>query len=408
MATFLEGTRGSGKSKYAVSMMQQYLREGRTVATNLDLFLDNLVPEIYKANYIRLPDFPRSEDLKGLGFAYDGLDPDNSSTYDEKKFGIVCIDELLTSFNSRNWNDPDRPEVINWIVQSRKSGWNLYLIGQDLDAVDKQIRETVITELYSCRSSAALFGGNFWNIFIKPWFSKFVPKFHICRKYDGKKKDKTHFNGADYFRRDDLHTSYKTGQQFKKDVKLITTSGKKPVEFDERASYTVISPNYFKKQEEKKEVDKKEESKQQDKKPLPFGKIALLFCLIAGWYWYFTKDDNQKITTVLSTQSPKQTTLKAAKSDTIDAFVNADFFITCSVESQGLIDYCFEYKGKPFYPNDLGYAVKQFKPCLAYFVEPDTANKIRVTCNPVYVPSEKPDFNDEEQYFDEQPLEQQT
>ena len=171
MAVFIEGYRGSGKSKYAVSKIQEAIRSGRQVATNLDLHLDKLVPELPKATYTRIPDFPRSSDLFGLGKAYPELDPDDNKTYNEKKFGIVCIDEMLTSFNSRNWNDPDRPEVINWSVQSRKFGWNPLYLGQDIDAVDKQIRETIISELWSCRSSLNLFPGMFYKFFIKCIFS---------------------------------------------------------------------------------------------------------------------------------------------------------------------------------------------------------------------------------------------
>ncbi|WP_440877631.1 zonular occludens toxin domain-containing protein, partial [Thalassotalea sp. PLHSN55] len=289
MAAFFEGSRGSGKSKYSVERMQNRLKSGRAVATNLDLFLDELWPENPKAHYTRLPDFPRSSDLLLLGKAYPELDYDDPTTYDDKKFGCVVLDELLTSFNSRNWNDPDRIEVVNWIVQSRKHGWDLCLIGQSIDAIDKQIKETVIDELYSFRSSLNLFPGLFWKMLIAPWFNKLVPKFHMCTKYDGRKKDKKQKIGGDHFRRNDLHKCYKTGQQFKKDVKIVVSdNGKKPKEIDLRATYTVLHPHYFgapKQDEFKKVAGTKEEPKKivkQDSSIMLFGILLFAFC---GYYF---------------------------------------------------------------------------------------------------------------------------
>ena len=43
-------------------------------------------------------------------------------------------------FNSRDWQTPERQEVIKWLLHSRKLGWDVILIVQDITLLDKQIR----------------------------------------------------------------------------------------------------------------------------------------------------------------------------------------------------------------------------------------------------------------------------
>ena len=395
MATFFEGSRGSGKSKYAIKEIQEHLNSGRPVATNLDLFLDKLCPDNNKAHYVRLPDYPRSSDLWGLGTAYPELDHDKSETYDSKKFGLVVLDELLTSFNSRNWNDPDRLEVINWIVQSRKDAWNLRLIGQSVGAVDKQIVTTVIDELYSFRNSKNLFNGVFWRAFIKPWFTKICPEFHVARMYDGLKKDKTHFMGVDWFQRVDLHNCYKTAQQFKKDVKLIVVpSSKKPIEVDLRATYTVLHPKYFDDNQiententEKtgnsgnsgnsgnNEVDKN--TKKKDFKPIPTWKLTLLFMALFGFIWFYDFSDNNDNT---QNKATKSSTKKINKSNINNL---GEIYINCSeIWTDGRFTYCFtNNKGEIVRPENVGYKVLFVNDCHAKLIK--DKDKHDVYCNPV-------------------------
>ncbi len=397
MATFFEGRRGSGKSKYAVEHMQNRLKKGRTVASNLDLFLDKLCPDNPKAHYVRLPDFPRSIDLLCLGKAYPELDHDNPDTYDEKKNGTVVLDELLTSFNSRNWNDPDRLAVVNWIVQSRKDGWDLKLIGQSIDAVDKQIKETVIDELYSFRSSLNLFPGIIWKTFIKPWFDKICPKFHIVKMYDGRRIDKNLRTGSGHFRRNDLHDCYKTSQQFKKDVRIVVSDKqKKPIEIDLRAPYTVLHPHYFGLPEDTK-TELKEQGAQQEtntapnkkpavKKDLPVLQMVLLCFALLG-YFFLSDWSNSKTnpeTHIAMTDQSSPTTEKKPKSKFLNLtpddlgkiFINCLDFIT-----DGRFTYCFnDENGNIIKPQNVGYKVLFKSECHAKLIR--ESKEFDVYCNP--------------------------
>ncbi|MBU2871533.1 zonular occludens toxin domain-containing protein [Colwellia sp. E2M01] len=394
MATFFEGRRGSGKSKYAVEFIQNRLKAGHSVATNLDIFLDKLIPDNPKAHYVRLPDFPRSIDLLCLGKAYPELDHDKPETYDEKKNGGVILDELLTSFNSRNWNDPDRLAVVNWIVQSRKDGWDLKLIGQSIDAVDKQIKETVIDELYSFRSSLNLFPGIFWKTFVKPWFDKLCPKFHIVKMYDGRRIDKNLRTGSGHFRRNDLHDCYKTSQQFKKDVQIvIDPNTKKAKEIDLRASYSVLHPHYFgvpseykKAQQEQGATVKPEVTKSTIKKDFPVLQLVMLCFAVVGYFfvssWSDSKINLEKENIVKSETVNKDNQVTVSEyinvktSDLGQIFINGLEFVT-----DGRFTYFFnDEEGNVIHPQNVGYKVLFKSECHAKLTRDNEV--YNVYCNP--------------------------
>lgn len=136
-ATLLAGKRGSGKSLGAVEMIRRYLVEGRTVATNLNIFVDKLVPAYNETRFMRLPDHPTADDLKALPLG-------NPEPTQEKNNGLLVLDEAATFLNSREWSGNGRQDVISWLVQSRKYGWDLLLIAQHGNLIDKQIREALI------------------------------------------------------------------------------------------------------------------------------------------------------------------------------------------------------------------------------------------------------------------------
>jgi hypothetical protein len=129
------GKLGQGKTLITVCKLIEYLEKGCKVASNLDLYMENYHDKKMEHKGIyRLPDKPTITDLEAIGRGA----PDN--TYDESKFGALVLDECGTWFNSRGWNDPTRRPVIDWFLHSRKLGWDVYLIIQDIDMLDKQAR----------------------------------------------------------------------------------------------------------------------------------------------------------------------------------------------------------------------------------------------------------------------------
>lgn len=151
MAFFIiTGKLGSGKSLIAVARIRDYLLRGCRVATNLDLHLEYLLPVTARAvDCLRVPDLPSVHDLEALG-------PGQEGQYDEAKFGALVIDEGSGNFNSREWANKDRQALIEWLKHSRKYGWDVYLIVQDVAMLDKQIRDAFGEHLVVCRRSDRL------------------------------------------------------------------------------------------------------------------------------------------------------------------------------------------------------------------------------------------------------------
>lgn len=148
---FLTGSLRSGKGLTAVSKIKEVLLDGRRVATNMDLKLENMLGPMNKtANVLRLPDHPTVEDLEAMGLGYEHDDPEH---YDESKFGLLALDELATFLNARTWNDKGRKAFIDWLLMSGKKRWILMMTIQDLELLDKQIKAALASQyVVKCKS----------------------------------------------------------------------------------------------------------------------------------------------------------------------------------------------------------------------------------------------------------------
>lgn len=130
------GRKGAGKTLFAVGVIGDALRAGKRVATNLDLYLDHLLPPTSRAVVTRLPDKPTAADLEAIGRGQDSPVEDCN--------GLIVLDETSTFFNSRAYGDRERQPLLDWLVHSRKLGWDVYYICQGLEQIDKQLRSSMI------------------------------------------------------------------------------------------------------------------------------------------------------------------------------------------------------------------------------------------------------------------------
>lgn len=202
----VEGKLGTGKTKFCVWRAQDALRAGRRVASNVDLYMDQLTPE-RRSHYMRIPDKPTAFDLEAIGSG-------NPESYDEDKNGVLILDELGTWLNARSFGDKDRAGLIDWLIHARKKGWDVYLIVQDAGMIDKQVRESLIE--YQCRCirldkiKIPLVG---WilGIFHAKW--KYLPRMHITTARVGYGVNAIVAERWTY-RGDDLHAAYDTRQIF--------------------------------------------------------------------------------------------------------------------------------------------------------------------------------------------------
>lgn len=151
------GKLGNGKTLLAVSRIREALRAGRRVATNLDLAVDAMMPSEFgrprrsdgvakwyqPVSVTRIPDKPKLEDLDAIGQGCDGVD--------EARYGLLVLDELATWLNARSWADKERQGVIDWLIHSRKRRWDVILIVQHVNMLDKQVRESLVEYLVTCK-----------------------------------------------------------------------------------------------------------------------------------------------------------------------------------------------------------------------------------------------------------------
>lgn len=236
----VEGKLGTGKTKFAVWMAQKALREGRLVAGNVNLITENLTPE-RASSYIRIPDRPLPEDLLAIGHG-------NADSYDEAKNGILLLDELGTWLNSRSFQDKSRAGVLDWLIHARKYGWDVYLIVQSAQMIDKQVREALIEYECKCLRMDKVripLIGRFLGAFVERW--GYLPRFHLVTARVGYGAGAIVADRWTY-RGDDLHTSYDTRQVFKADYPhgshcvLPPWSWVRPVGWRERLRLKLAGP----------------------------------------------------------------------------------------------------------------------------------------------------------------------
>lgn len=233
----ITGKLGSGKGKGAMQRLREHVRAGRRVATNSDVFMEHLDHERSKGTVIRVPDKPTASDLYLIGSgnpfiefevnvqhsvdSWKGLPPVAGSMkmlpgFDESHNGALFLDECGSWLNTRTFQDKGRGELLEWMIHARKYGWDVYFQMQNINQVDKQLREALFeyvvrmnrldkmrVPLVSSAVGALTAGAVSGNL----------PRVHIGVVRIGSNPDGI---VADrwVFRGDDLHDAYSTTQVF--------------------------------------------------------------------------------------------------------------------------------------------------------------------------------------------------
>lgn len=202
MAVYIvTGKLGSGKSLAAVGRIRDALLDGKRVATNLDIYPQHMLSPWHKSGQlVRIPDKPTLKDLEYIGCG--------SQSPEEDTFGLIVLDELGTWLNSRSYRDDERQPVIDWLLHSRKMGWNVYFIVQNLQMIDKQVRDGLAEFVVTCRRT---------DRFQIPFFKHFgvkIPRFHVAFVRYGSDRDAPMVERWIY-KAKDLYQAYDTRQIFR-------------------------------------------------------------------------------------------------------------------------------------------------------------------------------------------------
>lgn len=206
MAVYVvQGKLGTGKTKFAVGKLREALLAGKRTATNLNIDMAALVPSSNRGILMRVPDKPTAEQLDMIGHG-------NPDSYDEDKNGVMVLDELGSWLNSRQFQDKNRAALIDWLIHARKKGWDVYLIVQHADMIDKQVRIALAEYMIKCIRADKI------RIPIVGQFlgdKGRLPRMHVAKislaDVPGVTVDQ------EWFRGDYLHAAYDTRQIFKDD-----------------------------------------------------------------------------------------------------------------------------------------------------------------------------------------------
>jgi hypothetical protein len=207
------GKLGAGKTLVAVSRIQKYLNANRRVATNLDLNLEHLINvNAKKTECFRLPDVPSVDSFINIGLGYDG------DFIGDEKNGLVVLDECAKWLNSRDWNDKSRKKLIDYFVHLRKKRWDLILIIQDIDALDKQFRSLYCEHVVYCSRSdrySIPFIGPILKLFLGERIT--LPRVHVGNVYYCVGNKENHVENWLY-RGNAIMSAYNTEQGFNEET----------------------------------------------------------------------------------------------------------------------------------------------------------------------------------------------
>jgi len=205
------GRLGGGKTLCAVGRAIEYLERGRPVATNLDIDLSKLPVTVKVPRIVRVPDRPLQDDLNVLGKAHD--------TPDETQNGLLVLDECGIIFNAREWNDKGRQGVVDWLLHSRKLGWDVLLIVQAASLLDKQLREAICEMHVICRRLDRLrvpFLGRIGQVLTLGLWSGKMPRVHVASVRYGLGPDSVQ-SDTWWYRGKDIFGVYDTRQRFRRE-----------------------------------------------------------------------------------------------------------------------------------------------------------------------------------------------
>jgi hypothetical protein len=202
----ISGKKGTGKTLFSIGIIREALASGKKVATNVDVYLDKLASPTSRVTLYRIPDHPTADDMNAIGRGQEGVT--------EEQNGVIVLDECSAFFNARAWGDKGRQPLLDWLIHSRKLGWDVYYIAQGQSQVDKQLRESQVEYHITVKRTDK------WPIpFITPLVKALTdyklsfPKMHIGTYRHGMDANALVVDRK-WFRSHDLYSAYDTQQKF--------------------------------------------------------------------------------------------------------------------------------------------------------------------------------------------------
>lgn len=142
------GKPGAGKTHKVVCRICDELQAGKVVATNIKL-RDGWEYRLARAGLLRrlspVAIEKRAAELRSRFYSSPNIDDLLSIelTDDGESVGYLVIDEAHEELNSRTWSSEDRLRHVAWLSLSRQLGWDVDLVTQAFESLDKQLRDRV-------------------------------------------------------------------------------------------------------------------------------------------------------------------------------------------------------------------------------------------------------------------------
>lgn len=220
----ITGNLGSGKTLVGAGRAFSYMKRGRPVASNIDLYPDKVLPAASRATVLRLPDRPRAVDFEAL--------PSAADPRREDLFGCLLLDEPGVWMNAREWKDKDRLRIIDWLLHARKLGWDVLLCVQDLRFLDAQLRSALVEyEVYCQRLDRMFVPGIGRLLKALTGLELRLPRLHVGTVWYARMVVERW-----WYRGTDVQEGYDTGQLARSGIELVGDAM-----LDMRASYSLLS-----------------------------------------------------------------------------------------------------------------------------------------------------------------------
>ncbi len=202
MIAAVTGTPGAGKTFYAIRKIGEALAGGRMVATNVTM-QDGWERRLARRALVRRVTGgveAHTERLQDLSFYTDSLDElmRVELAGEGEARGIAVVDEAHEWLNARTWDtgsgagrrdyeSSDRARFIRFFAEHRHHGWDIFLLTQHLDSIDKQVRDRVEYHIVLRNLRRAKFMGlpvAPFNLFLAIWIWQGGPsgKRHVAKR----------------------------------------------------------------------------------------------------------------------------------------------------------------------------------------------------------------------------------
>lgn len=177
MIYLVSGPPGNGKTFYAIRKVTQAVEEGKVVAGNVELAAD-WPQRVSRRNWVHyLRPFAKRRFLREAWHRYHFSESLSELAAirlrgDREGRGLMVLDEAHNWMNSRSWSATDRQEIVRLFSQHRKLGWDILLIAQHPEMIDKQVRNLVEYNVHLRNLRKAKWGGIPvvpFNLFLAVW-----------------------------------------------------------------------------------------------------------------------------------------------------------------------------------------------------------------------------------------------